>query len=337
LNVSNGFITGIEKDNQVMDIHNKTEAERLLSFFNNEFSVHEKNLPSSVKNELNSLYENNLTLVVLLNRIEELKIQQKLTKQQEEKRAILEKIKKLQQFIPQVYHDDSIPSSSASSKKEGWFSKFFGPKKQQKPVGQQPPVGQQKQAGQQPPAGQQKQQPPVGQQKQAGQQPPAGQQKQQPPAGQQKPQSPLVGQPPKLLPLRLKKKVSMLTQTLNAAQLQKQIENLTNKIKQQQQKLKQTVNQQDKSNINQEIQKLKKQLNQKTQKRKQNLDKALQEAQKATAEEKKKQPLMIQGQKEQQFFDARSTQQNKQQKKQPLMIQGQKEQQFFDARSTQQE
>jgi hypothetical protein len=95
------------------------------------------------------------------------------------------------------------------------------------------------------------------------------------------------GQPPrKMLPLGIRKKVNVLAQTLNAAQLQKQIGNLTKKIKQQQQKLKQTVNQQDISNLKQEIQKLTKQLNQKTQKRKQNLDKALQQAQKATAKEK---------------------------------------------------
>lgn len=124
LNVINGFMTGVQKNGYVVEIHNKEEARRLLSFFNNEYFSHKHQLSSSSQEYFENLYETYLTSLVALDRIEELKIQQLITKDQQKKRDIVTQIEQLQKLIPQAFKDDTIPRPPSTFRPRRWFPFF---------------------------------------------------------------------------------------------------------------------------------------------------------------------------------------------------------------------
>lgn len=124
LTVIEGFLLGIlQKQNQKYDIHNKEEAKRLLSIFDNEFRTNQSNVSSSsARNNLRNRYDNLMEILANLEAIERLKVKLRITQQEAQKQKIRNNILKLETLTPQAYKNNIVPGGLSW----GSFFSFLG-------------------------------------------------------------------------------------------------------------------------------------------------------------------------------------------------------------------
>ena len=159
LTVIEGFLLGIlqkknqetnQNKNKRYDIHNKEEAKRLLSIFDNDFRKQQNNFSSSVRNGFNDRYKNMIEILANLEAIEQLKVKLHITQEETQKQKIRNNILKLETLIPQAYKNNVVPTSGGFTL--GSIFSFFGKpnattspqaatgKQQQQPPAVPPPV-----------------------------------------------------------------------------------------------------------------------------------------------------------------------------------------------------